>query len=140
MTTRPETVQQIAQDPKHKDAEFAKRVLEDDVYWWLTFALLFEKLLTSQGHAVKPRKLFSRQHAAITAWVDENEKRFALTAAPPGAVLPPTPEEPSPEEDLFYELLGQEVISPAPPPETPVSTDAKNELDLFYELLGDGVG
>lgn len=136
MANRLETVQQIAQDPGHKDAEFAKRVLEDDVYWWLTFALLFEKLLTSQGHAVKPRKLFSRQHAAITAWVDENEKRFALAAAPPGTAPPAAAPPPEEEEDLFYELLGQEVAPPAPPSATP---DAKNELDLFYELLRDGM-
>jgi hypothetical protein len=138
MANRPETVQQIAQDPGHKDAEFAKRVLEDDVYWWLTFALLFEKLLTSQGHAVQPRKLFSRQHAAISAWVSENERRFALTAAPAGTAPPVAVVKPPPvEEDLLYELLGQEVVPPAPA--TPVNADANHELDLFYELLGDGM-
>jgi hypothetical protein len=76
------TVQEVAASPMHKDTEFAKRVLEDEVYWWLTHAILFENCLKSQGYVITPRSDFSRRNMAIGAWIAEHENDFVLTGTP----------------------------------------------------------
>jgi hypothetical protein len=104
------TVQDVAASTLHKDAEFAKRVLEDEVYWWLTYAILFENCLKVQGYTITPRSDFSRRNMAIGAWIAEHENDFVLTDTP--AVRSEAPLAPIPirieEMGEFYELLQDE--------------------------------
>jgi hypothetical protein len=102
------TVQEVAAAPMHKDTEFAKRVLEDEVYWWLTHAILFENCLKSQGYVITPRSDFSRRNMAIGAWIAEHENNFVLTGTPAEPVAPEPIALEIGDMNDFYDLLEDE--------------------------------
>jgi hypothetical protein len=97
------TVQEVAISPLHKDTEFAKRVLDDECYWWLTYAILFENCLKVEGYDITPRSDFSRRNMAIGAWIREHEDSFVLTGAAACAAIP-SPADPN-NMNEFYDLL-----------------------------------
>ena len=100
------TAQEVAISPLHKDTEFAKRVLDDETYWWLTYAILWENCLKVEGYEITPRSDFSRRNMAIGAWIREHEDDFILTGEPPAAgAAVSLPALDSDNMNEFYDLL-----------------------------------
>jgi hypothetical protein len=99
------TVQEVANSPLHKDTEFAKRVLDDECFWWLTYAILFENCLKIEGYEITPRSDFSRRNMAIGAWIAEHEDDFVLTSDGAAYAAHPLPVLDPDNLGAFYDLL-----------------------------------